>query len=414
MLDSSQDGGVTTPDPDITQKEDENVRLAKEASTKIVKPTLAEYSNPPLRSGYGEKQFVLWTNYFEVVLDKNLELFRYDVDIEPLSESAPALQNRSKRHHLFNSLFQDVPDFQRRSAAIVTDYAKTLVSRGRLFAENMPEKRYRHVYHGEYEQARGTNDPPCPKEWVYLVTVKPCGTIPISEIFRYIRSQPTEVSEFTLRQDVIQALNIIVAGTPNKDTTVFQSGQNKFYLYPRNPNTQSMFAYKDFDLGGCLVAVRGYYSSVRTSTSRILLNLNAQCSTFYPEMSMLAMMNLFREFRPDFSDLEDFINRLRVRVWYTNAAGEPIINVMTVRGFSHPWVEDRDANGKPKRNRDGTVKWKGTKDAERDWGTANNVRFDMIDPIDPIAPVRTLTVTEYFRIGKVSSNVWMTRHLHTF
>lgn len=333
-------------------------------------------------------------------LDEDLELFKYDVNIEPLSEGAPELQNRRKRHQFFNMLFDEVPDFQRRRAAIATDYANTLVSRIRLFAENLPEKLYRHVYHGEYEQARGINDPRHPNEQKYLVTVKPCGTVPISEIFRYIRSQPTDASEFTSRQDVIHALNIIVAGTPNKDTAVFQSGQNKFYLYPRNGNIQN--AYQDPDLSGCLIAVRGYYSSIRTSTSRILLNVNAQCSPFYPEINMHTMMERFRAVRRDFYDLEDFINRLRVRIEYTNAAGKLIVNVMTVRGFSHPWVEDRDGRGQPKLYEDNTIKMKGTKGVDHDWGTADTVNFDMIDP------VRTLTVTEYFRNSKVHSHAWMT------
>ena len=395
MLSIRQNQGATIPDPQITKKEDQNVGSTKLAPTE----DLAKNLDLPLRTSYGEgKQFSLRTNYFKVNLDENLELFRYEVNIEPISESARALQNRRKRRQFFKVLFEEVSDFRMRAAAVATDYANTLITCGRLFDMKILEKKYRQIYRGEYEPARGNNDPPRDNEQVYMVTVKFQSTVSISEIVRYIESQPADVSDFTTRQDVIQALNIIMAGTPNKDTAVFQNGQNKFYQYPRNePRQLYVDRYRTCDLSGCLIAVRGYYSSVRTSTNRILLNLNAQCSPFYPEMNLLEMINVFLSVPspiPSRYELEDFISKLRVRTGYTMDGNKRTTRVTTARGFSHPRIEDRDGKGRNRYNKDGTIKMKGTKGVDHDFGTAESVRFNTINP------VRSLTVTQYFKESK--------------
>ena len=395
MLHIRQNQGAKGPDPQVTKKENHNVDLTYKAPTE----GLANNLDLPLRPGYGEgAQFPLRTNYFEVNLDEKLELFRYDVNIEPLSESARGLQNRRKRRQFFNLLFQEVPDFQMRGAAVATDYANTLITCGRLFDKNLSERTYRQIYRGEHEPARGNNDPPPDNQQVYMVTVNFQGPVSISEIVKYIKSQPTDVSDFTARQDAIQALNIIMAGTPNKDTAVFQGGQNKFYQFPRNETDQLYVnAYKNCNLSGCLIAVRGYYSSIRTSTSRILINVNAQCSPFYPEMNLLQMITVFLSGplpRPSRHELEDFINKLRVKTEYTMDGNIKVTRVVTVRGFSHPWIADLDGKGENRYNKDGTVKMKGTKDVTHDWGNSNSVRFNTINP------VRSVTVARYFKDSK--------------
>ena len=328
---------MTEPDPQIIKKEDENLNLTKKASGE----ELGNHRELPPRPGYGRgTRFPLRTNYFRVNLDANLDLFRYRVMIEPLSESARTLQNRRKRRQFFNILFEEVFDFQMRGGAVATDYAHTLITRGRLFDKDVSERKYRQIYRGEYEPAKGQNDPPRPNEQSYTVTVKIQGKVSISELIRYIEFQPTDVSDFVSSQDAIQVLNIIVAGTPNKDTNVFQSGQNKFFRYPRNENDQSYIdAYRSCDLGGCLIAVRGYYSSIRTSTSRILLNLNAQCSPFYREVNLLAMINQLKgnPIRMMNDEVEEFISKLRVRTDYTKNGNKQVTKVKSVRGFSHTW-----------------------------------------------------------------------------
>lgn len=141
--------------------------------------------------------------------------------------------------------------------------------------------------------------------------------MPISGLIRYINSGPDDPSDFTARLDATQALNIIVAGSPDKDEAIFQSGQNKLLRRLRDQaNQRYNVAYQKSDLGGCLIGIWGYYSRMRTSTSR--------CSTFYPEMNLLDLFAMWR----GKEGLERFINKLRVGTEHTK-------RMETIKGFSY-------------------------------------------------------------------------------
>ena len=234
------------------------------------------------------------------------ELFKYDVAIEPVSKKAPALKNRRKRRQLYKILFEE-SDFERLGEGVATDYATTLITCGRLYDKARPDKTYELIYRSESE-LRDEDEATQPDERKYRVIVKFSSMVPSSELVRYVEPQPNDPSDFNGRLDAIQAMKIIVAGGPNKQDGIFQAGQNKFFRYPRgSPDRMFSPGYDSLDLGGGLIAVRGYFSSVRISTSRTLLNLNDQCSAFYPEIDLLSLMRRFEGGR---SDLEAFIRKL--------------------------------------------------------------------------------------------------------
>ena len=287
-------------------------------------------------------------------------------------------------------------DFQRLGEAKATDYAETLITCGRLYEKSLPEKKYEVVYRNESEiLGEGTKDAQS-DERKYLVTVTYSSVVPTSELLRYVDSRPNDPSDFDARLDAIQAMNIIVAGSPNKDGTVFQAGQNKFFQYPRG-NLAKEFSevYGNRDLGGGLIAVRGYFSSMRTSTSRILLNLNAQCSAFYPEIDLRSLM--YRFVGSDripvwkLADLEQFIRRLRVTTKQLTREGETVTREKTVWGFSHKH-EQVLKEGKPVLNKDGSSKMKGTKGARHDYGNSELITFLS----DAYSPAKVVSISEYF------------------
>lgn len=196
---------------------------------------------------------------------------------------------------------------------------------------------------------------------------------------RYLASPRNDPGDPDARKDAIQALNIIVAGTPNKDKTVFQSGQNKFFRFPRDKST-----YDKYDLGKCLLAVRGYYSSIRTATGRILLNLNSQCSPFYPESNLFTLMKRFGLQDPS---LEAFIQKLRVRTEYMKTSGgKTIVRVKTIKGFSHVRRQDRYPGGKPKFDKDEP---KMIGNASIELGNCDTIKFTYSD--------KEISVTRYFQ-----------------
>ena len=354
----------------------------------------------PLRPNYGrilneEENIVLRTNYFAVDLALKKELFKYKITIKALSQEVPALKNGPKRRQLYKILFEE-KDFQNLGAGKATDYVETLITCGRLYEKSLPEKKYGVIYRNESEEVREGTKGAQSNERKYLVTVTYSGMVPTSELIKYIDSRPNDPSDFNARLDTIQAMNIIVAGSPNKDGAIFQAGQNKFFQYPRG-NSDKTFSpvYNNRDLGGGLIAVRGYFSSIRTSTSRILLNLNAQCSAFYPEINLRSLMYRFVEGDQipigKLADLEQFIRRLRVTTEQLTREGETVTREKTVWSFSHKHEEVLN-HGRPIRNKDGSSKMKGTKGANHDYGNSDSITFLS----DTYSPAKVVSVSEYF------------------
>ena len=396
--------GPLAPDPEISKKEDDNIRLAKEAFAK----TPAQDLVLPLRPGYGEEMFNMRTNYFQMSVDTNKELFRYKVRIEPKSDSnARALKNDRKRRQFYKVLFEDQPDFQARGLGIATDYADTLITCGLLYDKTLGPKDYLQVYRSEFEQKGEQNTTAQSSEQKYKVTVTCTGKVSSAELIKYINSRPSDPSDFNSRLDVIQAMNIIVAASPNKDQTIFQAGQNKFFRYPRNVNDRSLRdMYRNCDLTDGLIAVRGYYSSVRTSTSRILLNLNAQCSAFYPEINLLELMYIFAgdPIRPmRHQDLEEFIHRLRVRTVQITREKKTVTREKTIRGFSHKHENVLNRTGKQVFNPDNSPKMKGTKGATHDFGSSDSITFRD----DAHSPPKMISVKQYFFKRELYPSLWL-------
>ena len=330
---------------------------------------------------------MLRTNYLSVTLDMKKEVFRYDVTIEPASAKMPALKNIRKRRQVYKILFEGERDFQMLSDGFATDYAGNLITGGRLYGQSLPHKRYEVEYRNELEELRDDNEGTQPDERKYWVTVTFSGMVPIAELIKYIGSRPNDLSNSDARLEAIQAMNIIVAGSPNKEDTVFQAGQNKFFLYPRGDPKKPTQLDDNFYLGNGLIAVRGYYSSIRTSTSRILLNLNAQCSAFYPEINLLSLMHRFAGGPPipnaKLSELETFIRRLRVSTVQMTDERKQITRQKIVWGFSHKYekvVHDK----KPV--------LLGTKGVSVNYGSSDDIEF--LTNIVP--PPKSMSVSKYF------------------
>lgn len=386
---------VPSPNREVTDKENMNTTSVGGSYAK----SSFQHLNLPLRPSHGKligpEQVILRTNYFDVKISSLKELFKYKVAIRPLSTQMPALKNGRKRRQLYKILFREL-DFQDLGQGFATDYAETLITCGKLYKKSLQDKKYELIYRNEQEDSREVTEEPSSDERKYEVIVTCSGMVPSSELLSYINSRPTDPSDFDARSETIQAMNIIVAGSPNKNDDVFQAGPNKFFQYPRgSPDRQFSPVYDSRDLGCGLIAIRGYFSSIRTSTSRILLNLNAQCSAFYPEMNLLDLMYRFvggSEIpKIKYPDLEQFIRKLRVTTEQLTREGKTVTREKTVWGFSHKH-ERVDIKGRLMNNKDGSPKMRGTKGADHDYGSSNSIRF----LCDTYTPPKLMSVSEYF------------------
>lgn len=335
----------------------------------------------PLRPAFGVagRNFVLKTNYFKMDIDIAKTIFRYEVDVISDRKKRPASQGQDGEQVIsggrttrvaFGLLFE-TPDFKSLGHGIATDYSKTILTSTKLNLGVSGSKSYR-VQYREAEEITPRRIP-----IIYTFTLSLVGAVPTAELARYLESTTSDPNDCSGRDEAIQALNIIVAKTPNSNPLVFQAGQNKFFHYPQNSQNY-------LDLSGGLIAVRGYYSSVRTSTMRTLLNLNAQCSPFYPAINMWALMDKHCRWDPSqWEALEKFIEELRVKTTYLKTAGKVDVRVKTVVGLSHKFEDRTNPN---------TREVKRVGNAIGDHGNAQQITF----PCDEFPNESPISVEKFF------------------
>lgn len=349
----SPPGENNRPDAEVEIKENQIVKENNGLSLSTL--SLADFQLP-LRPGHGVEGTVvhLRTNYFKITINPGKKLFKYTFTLtakykEPSKKDAPKEKpkqplippERSRKRRQALALLLQHSDFRSIGHGVATDYGTIIITSKELPLDDDGTKEYNVVYR-EVEDREPASNP-----IIYTFTISYLGLVPTTELLRYLASTPTDPSDFTGKDDAIQALNIIVARTPNFNPGVFQSGNNKFFHYPTDPSTYD-------DLGGGLIAVRGYYSSVRTSTLRILLNVNAQTSPFYPAVNVLDLIQ--KHGRDDRIALENFLHLLRVRTKYMkHNDGTEEVKVKTIYGFSQQWDNVLDSKGKVITDKKGKV-----------------------------------------------------------
>ena len=326
-------GKERKPDQKVHAKEDRNVKDSKEFS--LSKLTLSSFKLP-LRPGYGtvddstRRLIYLKTNYYNMEIDTSINIYRYVVDVtrnpKKTSSNGGTFPGGRRVAMVAYGLLFELPEFQSLDPGIATDYSKIILTVKKLDLGPSGKRTYPPIIYREPEDTV-----PRQNAITYTFTVTFDKIVSTTELTRYLASAPTDPSNFDSRNDAVAAMNIIMARTPNSNPHIFQAGTNKFFNYPQDPQNY-------LELGQSLIAVRGYFSSVRTSTSRTLLNVNAQCSPFYPaERSVYTLM---KDHSPseevNFQSLERFIEKLRVKTTYLkNKDGIVDVRHKTVIGLSH-------------------------------------------------------------------------------
>ena len=307
----------------MTLKEDAIIEASKALSLHTLN---LSNDSLPMRPGYGKagRSILLKANYFRMTVEGEKSIFRYRVDLRSdrkrNTEESEAIGPRG-RHQAFDILLE-IPDFQ----SSATDYTQTIITNRKLDLGTTGQKSYSILYREAEEKIPRRN------ATRYTFTLSFEGVVPIDNLLHELKSTLAESIDSTAKDETIQALNIIMARTPNNHSEIFQSGKNKFFHYPSS--------HKDYlHLSGGLIAVRGLYSSVRTSTMRTLLNINSQCSPFYPAINMAQHMKDHSGWQQQqWEALEAFIAKLRVKTQYLKNNGAAEIRIKTVVGLSHRFV----------------------------------------------------------------------------
>lgn len=273
----------------------------------------------PQRPGYGTQgnKILLWANYFAMEAPKDLLLFRYSIELlYDRSKGAPV---GKKLKRIVELLLEE--HFSAYQNLIATDFKSNLICKAVL---PIPKDIYRVDYRAEGE------DEPAPDAKSYQLRLRSTGTVRISELLDYLTS--THASALLDSKDeIIQALNIVVGHYPKSASHIFSIGANKhFPLHPAASETWS--------LGAGLHAIRGFFISVRAATSRTLLNVQVKHAACYSEGPLTRSMYAFSNANNhDLDRLENFFKKVRISVTHIvkkNKCGDNILRVKTISALA--------------------------------------------------------------------------------
>ncbi|QDS74902.1 hypothetical protein FKW77_003864 [Venturia effusa] len=323
---------IATPDAEITKFEN---AVISDPSNALGGLTVED--GLPRRPAYGAegKGVVLRTNFFKITLkNANQILYRYQVDIEPDA----GLSRKKIRRYVELFLAQQL--FTKTTAA--SDYGKTIYTNGKLDLGPTDRATFKIVLHDKYEAPFPAASPneeagrqAARKRRERTLKIQLITSYSVNELFKYV-SNSSGSGAYSPKEDVRQALNIVFSRAPNFEPNISAAGQNKFF--PFNHAFGSHANVESMDMGAGLLALRGYYSSVRLGPQRVLLNLNVAAAAFYEPGPLDALITKFvggRDVsnRRVLQDISSFIKGLKVLTKYTtekNAAGKTV-NVQKVK-----------------------------------------------------------------------------------
>lgn len=269
----------------------------------------------PRRPGYGTKgqKVILWTNYFELIPNPDLILYRYNVDVQPTATG--------KKLSQIIRLLLILPEYAEFRDDIVTDFKSTLVSRQRL-GPCVAESAIRYRAEGE--------DEPRTNAQTYRLHVEETGTLTVSQLTDYLASTNVNTA-YADKLPVLQALNIFLGHYAKSSPTIATVGSSKSFSLGE--------ASLKCDLGAGLSALRGFFSSVRVATCRILVNINVSHGAFYDAIPLDQLIQRYGSANQfNRGKLQAFLKKVRVKVTHLkerkNRAGESIPRVKTIFGLA--------------------------------------------------------------------------------
>lgn len=256
----------------------------------------------PSRPGFGKKgkTVIVSANYFQLLVDQRLVLHQYNIEVQP-----KAVGGRLAR---IIELFLQRPESLAHSDSICTDWKSTLISRV-LLSDTFTACNI--TYQSEYETEPGKSAK------VYHVRLQHTNTLPVQRFIEFLTS--TNLSTAFDKNAMIRAFNIFLNHYAKSQGSLVTFGNKTF---PKNVVGR--------DLGGGLLAIQGFFSSVRAATGRILVNVNVCYSAFYrpgPLVELIGACGFQDPYR-----LEQFLKGARVKTTHTSI---PAISTVVALASPH-------------------------------------------------------------------------------
>ena len=308
------DHTIPVPNSKVSRIED---ALDKELTSrgKAKGDNLQPTNNLPYRPGFGTqgKKVTLWANYFELIPALKLVLYRYHINVDP--------EVKGMKGEQIIRLLLEMPTLAEFKGDLVTDFKSTLISRKKLPQETL---HFDVTYRAEKE------DEPSPKAKTYRIQVGFTNTLTVAQLTEFLTSTRLTLG-CSEKLPIMQALNIIVRHFAKSNSNLIAIGSSKTFSLSSNSAQKT--------LGDGLTALRGFFSSVRVATSRILVNVNVSHGAFYQAIRLDDLLLTFKpEDRKNYPKLKKFLSKVRVKLIHLpekkNKAGEVIPKLRSISGLA--------------------------------------------------------------------------------
>ena len=260
---------------------------------------------------------MLWANYFQLEAGNSTVLYRYSVEVEA------GQGNRAVPGKLIKRILQLFIEEQLSSGEhdVVSDFRATLIGRREI---DLPGDGLTAVYRSEGE------DTPASNAKSYVVCMQHNGTLSLSTLLNH--TTPADVSSlFGAKQELIQALSLVVGHLPKSQVNIFTVKKNRH-------TSLKAGATDGASLGAGLEVLRAFVFSVRAATERVLVNVQLKNLPFYEPRNLEQVARSFIKYNGRSRvALATFLKRLSVEITHirrANRAGQRIPRYKTINGLA--------------------------------------------------------------------------------
>ena len=254
----------------ISSSSHEAALASNVSSTKSAKEYSSESGNgnqeivrlkgqPPRPGSNIRNHMPLVSNHFEVSHRAGLKLWHYQITVHP-EIKGPKLSQVIKLALLSGT-------FQCLTRSTCTDFSAIMLSVGEI---PQPYRNFKLQYMSEVETQVSGN------AQEFTISLDPIGIVDLSNPEAYLRQRDVGSSGLPVKQ----ALDIVLGHHRKQSNDVAIINKRKAFSITSNAG--------GCDLGYFLVALRGYFSSIRMSQSSLLVNINVSHGAFYQTLKKLS------------------------------------------------------------------------------------------------------------------------------
>lgn len=333
---------------------------------------------PVERPDYGLKKdriVDLWGNYFELCLDTNKDYYQYRITVteikvepkidnpkaasvvgltssaskQPISDRPLAEPLKGRKLNRMIKLWLETRFVTDSIPDAVSDFSQTLITCTEIGTDLLNKLNAGKPV--SYREEREDAGPHSRKYRIQIEEVELQRPLKVKELVQYLSSPSTEAS-YDAKASMIQALDIILGFSRKSSAEKVSLGRGQCF------DVVGLELDDKQELPRGLIARRGFFSSARLATPRVLLNVNVCHGAFVNTDATNDLTYLYDEWRIirtssayETDEFEKFIKGLRVEITHmkprTNNKGESVPRIKTICELAHRQSQGQQVGAGP-------------------------------------------------------------------